>query len=114
MKTVLAISLIGLAAGALNVEEPPCTETHGPTRALGLFKPGEPLSLEEGFADPPPVSRIQCWWQSHGSAFTKAEITRQLEEFHAKGMGGVTIKDTLAMPRTPTAGFTPVSILAAR
>ena len=83
-----------------------CTETAGPTRALGLFKPGDAVGLEEGFRDPPSISRVQCWWQCHGSAFTKKEITRQLEEFKAKGMGGVTIKDTgasyketLSMPR---------------
>jgi len=83
-----------------------CTETAGPTRALGLFKPGDAVGLEEGFRDPPPISRVQCWWQCHGSAFTKKEITRQLEEFKAKGMGGVTIKDTgasyketVSMPR---------------
>lgn len=98
---VLALLVMGLAGGTLTIAEPPCTETHGPTRALGLFKAGEPLSLDEGFAEPPPISRVQCWWQCHGSAFTEAEITRQLEEFHDKGMGGVTIKDTLAMPRTP-------------
>jgi hypothetical protein len=77
----------------------PSTETAGPTRALGLFKPGEPVPLEEGFRDPPPISRAQCWWQCHGSALTKEEITRQLEAFQAAGMGGVTIKDTLPMPR---------------
>ncbi len=76
-----------------------CTQTAGPTRALGLFKPGKPLTLEEGFRDPPPISRSQCWWQCHGSAFTKKEITRQLEQFKDKGMGGVTIKDTVLMPR---------------
>jgi hypothetical protein len=71
----------------------------GPTRALGLFKPGPAVSLEDGFRDPPPISRAQCWWQCHGSAFTKADITRQLEQFKAQGMGGATIKDTLPMPR---------------
>jgi len=79
-----------------------CTETHGPTRALGLFKPGQPVPLDQGFADPPPISRVQCWWQCHGSAFTKAEITRQLEAFKAKGFGGVTVKDTLAKGRDAT------------
>ena len=90
-----------LLAGAvpLGVMAAACTETSGPTRALGLFKPGRPVALDEGFRDPPPISRVQCWWQCHGSAFTKAEITRQLEEFKAKGFGGVTVKDTLAMPR---------------
>jgi len=77
----------------------PCTATAGPTRALGLYKPGEPVALEDGFRAPPPISRVQCWWQCHGSAFSKAEISRQLEAFKAAGMGGVTIKDTLAMPR---------------
>jgi hypothetical protein len=71
----------------------------GPTRALGLYKAGEPVSLEDGFRDPPPICRAQCWWQCHGSAWTKADITRQLEQFKAQGMGGATIKDTLPMPR---------------
>jgi hypothetical protein len=79
--------------------EPSCTETCGPTRALGVLKPGKPVPLDEGFGDPPPICRVQCWWQCHGSAFTKEEITRQLEEFKAKGFGGVTVKDTTNMPR---------------
>ena len=94
---VVALLLAG--AAPLGVMAAACTETSGPTRALGLFKPGRPVALDEGFRDPPPISRVQCWWQCHGSAFTKAEITRQLEEFKAKGFGGVTVKDTLAMPR---------------
>ena len=65
-----------------------CTETAGPTAALGLYKSGEAVSLEDGFANPPAISRVQCWWQCHGSAFTKEEITRQLEEFKAKGSAG--------------------------
>ena len=93
-------------AGEVRTEATTSTQSAGPTRALGLFKPGEPVSLEGGFRDPPPISRTQCWWQCHGSAFAKKEITRQLEEFKARGMGGVTIKDTgasykdsLSMPR---------------
>ena len=107
MPGTLLIAL--LAVGALGCESSRAdqpvpipetyTQTAGPTRALGLFKPGGPVGLEDGFRDPPPISRVQCWWQSHGSAFTKDEITRQLDEFKAKGMGGVTVKDTLAMPR---------------
>lgn len=76
-----------------------CTESEGPTRALGLFKPGVPTELEAGFIDPPAISRPQCWWQCFGSPFTKDEIKRQLTEFKNKGMGGVTIKDTTDMPR---------------
>ncbi len=75
------------------------TETCGPTQALGVLKPGKPVSLVEGFRDPPPICRVQCWWQCHGSAFTKEEITRELEAFKAQGFGGVTVKDTTNMPR---------------
>ena len=97
---VLGVAILGDLAGAQAQSiGGPCTQTDGPTRALGLFKPGKPVSLEEGFRDPPPISRAQCWWQCLGSAWTKEEITREIEEFKVKGMGGVTIKDTLPMPR---------------
>ena len=66
---------------------------------MGLYKPGEPVSLEEGFRDPPAISRLQGWWQLHGSAVSKKEITRHLEAFADKGLGGVGIKDTYNMPR---------------
>ena len=90
---------IAVAAGRPDAPATPNTATAGPTRALGLYKPGAPVDLVDGFRDPPPISRAQCWWQCHGSAFTKREIARQLEEFKAKGMGGVTIKDTIEKPR---------------
>jgi len=78
---------------------PRCTQTVGPTRALGLYKHGNALALCDGFSDPPAISRVQGWWQCHASPFTEQEITRELEEFKASGMGGITIKDTWAMPR---------------
>ena len=96
---LLLVVVASLAADPANPAAVVCTETAGPTRALGLFQAGEPVSLEDGFRNPPAVSRAKCWWQSHGSAFTKESVTYQLEEFKAKGMGGVTIKDTLSMPR---------------
>lgn len=85
----------------LLISVPPqtCTEAAGPTTALGLYKSGKVVTLKEGFIDPPPISRVQCWWQCHGSAFTKEEVTRQLEEFKEKGFGGVTVKDTIEQPR---------------
>jgi hypothetical protein len=86
-----------LMAMALMAADPGTPD--GPTRALGLYKPGPAVGLEEGFRDPPPICRAQCWWQCHGSAWTKADITRQLEQFKAQGMGGATVKDTLPMPR---------------
>jgi hypothetical protein len=75
------------------------TQSAGPTRELGLYRPGVPVSLEDGFRNPPAICRMDAWWQWHGSAVTKQEITRHLEEYAAKGMGGVTVKDTWSMPR---------------
>ncbi len=88
-----------VAAGKPERAEPCCTLNCGPTRALGARKPGKRVPLAQGFRDPPPISRVQCWWQCHGSAFTKKEITRQLEGLKANGFGGVTVKDTTSMPR---------------
>ncbi|MDZ7615409.1 MAG: hypothetical protein U1E05_00305, partial [Patescibacteria group bacterium] len=48
---------IAVAAGRPDAPGTPNTATAGPTRALGLYKPGEPVSLEDGFLDPPPISR---------------------------------------------------------
>ncbi len=95
----MACACLLVPAQLSRAEPAKCTQTNGPTRALGLFDAGRPVPLEEGFADPPAISRAQCWWQCHGSAFAKPEITRQIEAFKAAGMGGVTVKDTLAMPR---------------
>ncbi|MBN2296557.1 MAG: hypothetical protein JXM70_29280 [Pirellulales bacterium] len=88
-----------LAAILLAFPPQSCSETSGPTTALGLYKPGTVIALHDGFVDPPPISRVQCWWQCHGSAFTKEEITRHLREFKDKGFGGVTVKDTIDKPR---------------
>ena len=102
LRFTLTSSLAGMTLFAVipHVEaEEVCTENAGPTDALGLFKPGKPLALEAGFSDPPPISRIWCWWQCHGSAFTKQELTHQLEQFAEQGFGGVEIKDTVLQPR---------------
>jgi hypothetical protein len=48
----LAAPMIGSFTVASAVE-PFCTETCGPTRALGVLKPGKPVPLDEGFRDPP-------------------------------------------------------------
>jgi hypothetical protein len=101
ISTVLLMALLAVdgSLSEASAAEPSRTETCGITRALGVLKPGKPVPLDEGFRDPPPICRVQCWWQCHGSAFTKEEITRQLEELKAKGFGGVTVKDTTNMPR---------------
>jgi len=96
----MTASSVGLLLfGLVEATSASAAEASGPTRALGLSKPGPVVPLEEGFRNPPPISRVQCWWQPPGSPFTREEITRELEEFKAHGMGGVTIKDTTEMPR---------------
>ena len=46
-----SLAVDGSLSGAL-AAEPSCTETCGPTRTLGVLKPGKPVPLEEGFRDP--------------------------------------------------------------
>ncbi|WP_236977138.1 glycosyl hydrolase [Membranihabitans maritimus] len=49
--------------------------------------------LDSGFQNPPPGSRLRCyWWWLNGMA-TKESITRDLEEMKAKGYGGASIVD---------------------
>ncbi|MBN2579890.1 MAG: hypothetical protein JXB10_12955 [Pirellulales bacterium] len=96
--TLPLIGLLCLVGNAFSETAIP-REGDLPTRALGLLKPGEVVPLREGFRDPPPISRVHCSWQIHGGACTEEEITRELEEFKDKGLGGVWIKDTWNMPR---------------
>src|SRR5690606_10981850 len=50
-------------------------------------------NLNAGFKNPPPESRLRCyWWWPNGMA-TKESITRDLEEMKAKGYGGASIVD---------------------
>lgn len=50
-------------------------------------------ALNAGFQNPPPESRLRCyWWWLNGMA-TKESITRDLEEMKAKGYGGASIVD---------------------
>ena len=47
--------------------------------------------LTESFAHPPGDCRIMVRWWWFGPAVTKSEITRELEEMKAAGIGGVEI-----------------------
>ena len=50
-------------------------------------------TLDEGFANPPPESRLRAyWWWLNGNV-TKEAITRDLEAMKAKGFGGALICD---------------------
>lgn len=73
---LLGLSLVAWDDRVLTADPVPFGMSESPTTALALFKPGAVVPLEEGFRDPPPISRVQCWWQPSGSAFTREEITR--------------------------------------
>lgn len=50
-------------------------------------------SVREGFTNPPPESRLRCYWWWLNSMGTRESITRDLEEMKAKGYGGASIVD---------------------
>ncbi len=65
-------------------------------------------SLEAGFREPPPASRVRAyWWWLNGNV-DKAAITRDLEEMAAKGWGGALICDAGGAQQTPDDGNSPV------
>ncbi|MBL7649382.1 MAG: hypothetical protein JNK74_24655 [Candidatus Hydrogenedentes bacterium] len=55
--------------------------------ALADPAPGAPLD-REAFANPPTDCRPQTRWWWHGNALTKDDISRQLREMKAQGLGG--------------------------
>ena len=55
--------------------------------------PQPSVSLARGFADPPPVARLRCyWWWLNGHVTTES-IDHDLTEMKAKGYGGVLLVD---------------------
>jgi hypothetical protein len=52
-----------------------------------------PVSLEQGFRNPPPQARLRCYWWWLNSNVTKEAITRDLEQMKAKGFAGAIIID---------------------
>jgi hypothetical protein len=49
--------------------------------------------LAAGFKNPPPESRLRCYWWWLNSMATKESITRDLEEMKDKGYGGASLVD---------------------
>lgn len=47
------------------------------------------LALHRGFINPPDEARSSCYWWWFNGLINKEGITRDLEEFRAKGMGSV-------------------------
>lgn len=72
-----------------------------------IFKPGKEKSLVQWFDHPPMSARPSCYWWWFNSLVDKQGITRDLEEFKNKGLGGVTLICTgneygvAPMPRGP-------------
>ncbi len=70
-------------------------------------QPGADIaSLHRSFANPPDSSRIMMRWWWFGPAATKPEITRELEQMKAGGIGGVEVANLYALGLDdPSTGF---------
>src|SRR5271168_2986582 len=67
---------------------------------------GSLAELHRAFAHPPDDSRIMMRWWWFGPAATKPEITRELEQMKAAGIGGVEIANLYPLALDdPTTGF---------
>ncbi|MFZ0747338.1 MAG: glycosyl hydrolase [Terracidiphilus sp.] len=63
-------------------------------------------SLHRSFLNPPDSSRIMVRWWWFGPAATKPELTRELEQMKAAGIGGVEIANLYALALdNPSTGF---------
>jgi len=51
------------------------------------------MPLEDGWARPPRIARMRCWWWWLNGNVTRAAITRDLEQMKAKGYGGANVID---------------------
>jgi hypothetical protein len=70
--------------------------------------------LHRQFAHPPDSSRIMMRWWWFGPAATKPEITKELEQMKAAGIGGVEIANLYALALDdPKTGFHNMSYLSA-
>ncbi|HEY0945503.1 MAG TPA: glycosyl hydrolase [Opitutaceae bacterium] len=61
---------------------------------LALFLPARADDLESGFRSPPDASRPSTFWWWFNSYVSKEGITRDLEQFRAKGLAGVVLINT--------------------
>jgi hypothetical protein len=71
-----------------------------------MAQPEGIAELHRQFADPPDSSRIMMRWWWFGPAATKPEITRELEQMKAAGIGGVEIAHLYPLALdNPATGF---------
>ncbi|WP_158944217.1 glycosyl hydrolase [Granulicella sp. S190] len=76
------------------------------TPFIALSQATEASALRQGFRTPPADARIMMRWWWFGPAVTKPEITHELEQMKAEGIGGVEIADLYALELDdPGTGF---------
>ncbi|MGA8672151.1 MAG: glycosyl hydrolase, partial [Terracidiphilus sp.] len=76
------------------------------THCAGTLGAQSISELHRSFADPPDSSRIMMRWWWFGPAATNAEITRELEQMKAAGIGGVEIANLYPLALDdPQSGF---------
>ncbi len=77
----------------------PCSQMHAQTDA-------NLAELHRSFMSPPDSARIMVRWWWFGPAATKTELTRELEQMKAAGIGGVEIANLYALALDdPSTGF---------
>lgn len=83
---LVAVGLLGVSTLCLSQQPAAATTSSVPAK-------DQISSLRAGFHNPPPQSRLRCyWWWLNGNT-DKATITRDLEEMKAKGFGGALLVD---------------------
>jgi hypothetical protein len=69
-----------------------------PAILVAVGAEGATPTLDQEFATPPREARPYTWWMWLGTVNPSEAITRDLEEFHAKGLVGATIKSSSLGP----------------
>ena len=83
----LLLAVVGVALVAAR------SEAADPIRAQLQTSLQPTVELETGWRNPPLQARTRCWWWWLNGNVTEADITRDLEAMHAKGLGGANIID---------------------
>ncbi|MDD4191908.1 MAG: glycosyl hydrolase, partial [Mangrovibacterium sp.] len=74
-----------------------CSRKSNDRRHLDYLKTNTSIdynNLVKGFHNPPDQARMRVWWRWMNGLATKESITRDLEEFKNKGIGGILLMDS--------------------
>lgn len=96
MKLLFHSALVWMAVSSLSLYAAE-KDLPVPVPALAVDPMATPDDLLKGFVDPPPAARPGAYWCWLNGNVSTAQITRDLEEMKAKGMGGAEIWDVEAM-----------------